>query len=119
MGVFADIGALWEAQAMVRRYSNLINYLDGRISDLNTSIEMMENALISVHETLTSNPSSAWGLIRITFETKEMVWDDQRTLIINNMKLGVASLGTKKTEAYTKKWEARVSEIERSINAGF
>ncbi len=114
MGIFADWDAFWEAKEMVRKYNSLINYLDGKISELNNSIEMMENALISVHETLTSNSFSAWGLIRTTFEIKEMVWDDQRTTIINNMKLGVVSLEARKTEASIRKaeWEARVSEIK-------
>lgn len=100
MDFFVRGGAGAESRAKAKMYEEVADYLEGKISELESSIDLVENALIAQDETFQSNEDSAQGMIITTFDLKEeSVWKPQYERIIFGMRQGVLSLTYRKTAA--------------------
>lgn len=111
-----------EARAKAQKYAELVSTLETYISVIDNNITDAESTLKAQHETFQSNPDSAEGLIRDTFDTKESdVWKTQYEAIISNMKQGLSDVRMKKSSAEQLKiyWEQRAEIEEAKIYAGF
>lgn len=120
MGLFGGSSGSGAAE-MAAKYAALVEFLEGKMNELENDIGNAENALTSVHDTFQSNEDSAEGYIMDTFVFKENTeFCKVYTTIIQNMRAGAADLKYKKAFAEYMKifWEQKAELEERSANAG-
>ena len=113
---------LIEAKQNAGKYARLVEFLDNKISQLESEIENAENALNAVDTNFKAYDDSAEGLLKDTFDFKEnAVWKSKYLEIIQNMRQGLCSLRMKKMSAsqLATYWEQRVNIEEIKLYAEF
>lgn len=122
MGLFGGPGS--EARAKAKKYGNLAEKLEGNIAKIKGTLEVVETALASSHESFLSNSTAAEGMLNTDFEEHEENWKTEYTMILNRVNAGIQSLELRKNAA--REWEAhwyQVAEMEEMeammTNGGF
>lgn len=110
-----------EARQKARKFGKLANILEAKASEMTTQVDTVADELTGAHNTFLSNPDAGEGLLNDTFELHEGMWENDYTLIVSNMRMGISDLKSKATSARQLEtyWNQVADMEEVRASAGF
>lgn len=116
MGFFygvTDIFTTSYAEGERNKYRELVSFLDGKITNISTSIEYVNGEIAKIHETAQCEQDSAFGTINLVFCSEEENWKVLAYWVMGKLQDALADIEDKRSEAQGKVdyWQREV-ELE-------